>query len=133
MLIRAGGGFAAGLNYTGTGVVELDRRDLFGNRYYLAEVLAHEGSHVLQGDVNARDLCSEYMKREVGDHQIPDDFYQWTADQLIQAVKARQVRAYHVSLWVLDELGLHGEEFKWVQQVIRTGKANGESVVLARR
>lgn len=112
------------------------RRLPLGNRYYLAEVLAHEGSHVLQGDVNARDprsLCSEYIKREVGDHQIPDDFYQWTADQLIQAVKAKQVGAYHVLLWVLDELGLHGEEFRWLQQVIRTGKVNGESVVLACR
>lgn len=38
-----------GVNFVGTKVVLLDRQYLFGNKYLLASVIAHEGSHSLQG------------------------------------------------------------------------------------
>ena len=53
-------GRAIGLTYTGTGVVEIDRQDLFGNKYWIAMVLAHEASHVLQGAMP--DQCSTLFR-----------------------------------------------------------------------
>ena len=68
-------GRAIGLTYTGTGVVEIDRQDLFGNKYWIAMVLAHEASHVLQGAIPDQAVpCSEIEKREIGNHKIPDGF-----------------------------------------------------------
>lgn len=122
-------GRAVGLTYTGTGVVELDRQDLFGNKYWIAMVLAHEASHVLQGELpdNATP-CSEIEKREIGNHKIPDGFYNWTADELVRAVKDLRIGAYHVSLWMFNELGM--KNLKPLQEVIYTGKVNGQSVVI---
>jgi hypothetical protein len=122
-------GEAIGLTYIGTGVVELDRQDLFGNKYWIAMVMAHEASHVLQGALPDRAMtCSEIEKREIGDHKIPDGFYSWTADQLVQAVKDLSVGAYHVSLWMLNKLGM--KNLKPFQDIINTGKVNGQSVVI---
>lgn len=119
---------AVGLTYSGTGVVELDRRDLFGNKYYLAEVLAHEGSHVLQGRLKGKDACKEILRREIGDAQIPPDFWDWTADELISNLRDLRIGAYHVSLWVLHQLGIQGREIQILQEVIRSGGYNGVSV-----
>ncbi len=120
-------GATAGATFSGTGVVELDRRDLFGNRYQLASVIAHEGAHVLQGQPNAGDDCAEALRREIGDQTIPADFYNWTAEKLLEAVKSEKVGAYHVSLWVLAELGL--KDLGWLQAAIRTGKVGTTPVV----
>jgi hypothetical protein len=122
-------GLAAGLTFTGTGVVELDRRDLFSNKYYLASVIAHEGSHVLQGPLTTSGsaMCADLMRREVGDHTIPTGFFNWTADQLEQAIQDGKIGAYHVSLWVLTKLGISNQG--WIQQAILTGQAGGQSVV----
>lgn len=122
---------ATGLNYIGTGVIELDRQDLMGNRYDIAEVLAHEGSHVLQGPMHTsseEDSCRQRIAREVGDKTIATDFSSWTAEQLITAILRRQVGAYHVSLWMMNQLGITGRQIDWLQSVIRTGKVNGYSV-----
>lgn len=120
---------AAGLTYAGTGVIELDRRDLFGNKYYLAEVLAHEGSHVLQGNMAKSAGCDQALKREVGDQKIPADFFTWTGDQLIDAVRKHTIGAYHVSLWVLNEVGLRGRDIDLLREVIQTGQMFGQSLV----
>jgi hypothetical protein len=121
------GGNTAGLTYSGTGVVELDRRDLFGNKYLLASVIAHEGSHVLQGPQPANATCADSLKREIGDQTIPDGFYQWDATTLLQAIKDGKIGAYHVSLWMLVKLGI--KDVGWVQQAIKTGMVDGGSVV----
>jgi hypothetical protein len=118
---------AAGLTYTGTDVVELNRRDLFGNKYDLASVIAHEGSHVLQGGLKSGDGCDAILRREIGDGTIPQGFSNWTAEQVLEAVKALRIGAYHVSLWTLTKLGI--QDVGWVAQAIRTGKVNGQSVV----
>ena len=120
-------GDTAGLTYAGTGVVELDRRALFGNKYLLASVIAHEGSHVLQGPEPSNAACAEQLKREVGDQTIPAGFYQWDAATLLQAIKAGQIGAYHVSLWMLTNLGI--KDTGWVAQAIQTGMVGGDSVV----
>jgi hypothetical protein len=123
---------ATGLTYIGTGVIELDRRDLLGNRYDIAEVLAHEGSHVLQGSLsasNATESCNKRIAREVGDKTIPADFSTWTAEQLLTAIRSKRIGAYHVSLWMMYQLGItSGEKFNRLQEVIRTGRVNGVSV-----
>ncbi len=120
---------AVGLTYSGTGVVELDRRDLFGNKYYLAEVLAHEGSHVLQGRLTGKgDECQEILRREIGEAKIPPDFWNWTAEELISNLRDLRIGAYHVSLWMLHQLGIQGREIQILQEIIRTGSYNGVSV-----
>ena len=122
-------GRAVGLTYTGTGVVEIDRQDLFGNKYWITMVLAHEASHVLQGALpDAAMSCAEIEKREIGDHKIPVDFYGWSADELITAVKSLRIGAYHVSLWIMNKLGI--KNLKPFQDAIYTGKVNGQSVVI---
>ena len=122
-------GKAIGLTYTGTGVVELDREDLFGNKYWIAMVLAHEASHVYQGALPERAMtCSEIEAREIGDHKIPDGFYGWTADELVRAVKGARIGAYHVSLWMMNKLGM--KNLKPFQDIIYSGKVNGQSVVI---
>ncbi len=121
---------ASGVTYTGTGVVELDRQELFGNKYYLAEVLAHEGAHVLQGPLKNTSQCSDLLRREVGNQTIPYGFYDWSAEELVEEVKAEVAGAYHVSLWMLTHLGIKGPEIQWLQDVIRTGTANGQSLLL---
>ena len=122
-------GRAVGLTYTGTGVVELDRQDLFGNKYWIAMVLAHEASHVLQGALpDQAGTCTEIEKREVGNHKIPEGFYGWTADELVQAVKDQRIGTYHVSLWMMNRLGI--KNLKLFQDIIYTGKVNGQSVVI---
>jgi hypothetical protein len=120
---------ASGLTYAGTGIIELDRQELFGNKYYLAEVLAHEGAHVLQGALSRRDQCDELLRREVGNQTIPPEFYDWSAEELIEQVQAGQVGAYHVSLWMLTQMGIKGAEISWLQDLIRTGSANGHSLL----
>jgi hypothetical protein len=112
-------------------VVELDRRDLFGNRYELASVIAHEGSHVLQGDLkNGVDVCKQILAREIGNSTIPQDFYTWDANQLLQAIKDGKIGAYHASLWSMYKLGL--KNLDWVVEAIHTGQVNGQSVVLCK-
>lgn len=117
----------AGLTYAGTGVVELNRGDLFGNKYLLASVIAHEGSHVLQGPEPSDATCADLFSREVGNQTIPASFYQWDATTLLQAVKDRQIGAYHVSLWMLTRLGV--KDTAWIAQAIKTGMVGSDSVV----
>jgi hypothetical protein len=119
---------ASGITYSGTGVIGIDRRDLFGNKYVLASVLAHEGAHVIQGELGDDATCNDVLWREIGDRTIPPGFLNWTAEELLQAVEDTQVGAYHVSLWILERLGL-GEQVD-LSEVIRTGMVNGISVVM---
>ena len=121
------GGQAAGVTFTGTGVVELDRKDLFGNKYELMSVVSHEGSHVLQGNLPAKYTCKDMLRLEIGDGTIPQDFYSWTADQLMQGIIGGQIGAYHVSLWTLNKLGI--QNIGWVRQAILTGMVDNQSVV----
>jgi len=92
-------------------------------------VLAHEASHVLQGALADQAVpCSEIEKREIGNHKIPDGFYGWSADELVQAVKDLRIGAYHVSLWMLNKMGM--KNLKPFQEAIYTGKVGGQSVVI---
>jgi hypothetical protein len=127
LIIERIGGAAAGVTFTGTSVVVFDRRYLFGDKYVLASVVAHEASHVLQGALSKSGGCVEMLRREIGDKTIPEGFYDWTADQLIQAIKGSQIGAYHVSLWMLYRLGV--KDIGWLQETIRTGKVGSLSVV----
>jgi hypothetical protein len=120
---------AAGLNYSGTGVIVLDRRDLFGNKYQLAQVLAHEASHVLQGDLQSNgDICAQLLHREVGDKTIPPDFYNWDAVRLVEGIKNGEIGAYHTSLWMLTQLGIR--DTAWLVKVIRSGTDNGKTLLV---
>jgi hypothetical protein len=122
-------GRALGLTYAGTGVVEINRQDLFGNRYWITMVLAHEASHVVQGALpDPAITCSEIEKREIGNHKIPVDFYNWSAEELVQAVKELRIGAYHVSLWMMNRMGM--KNLRPFQEIIQTGKVNGQPVVI---
>ncbi len=73
--------------------------------------------------------CSEIEKREIGSHKIPDGFYGWSANELVQAVKDMRIGAYHVSLWMLNEMRMENY-LKPFQEIIFTGKVNGQSVLI---
>jgi hypothetical protein len=115
------------LTYTGTGVVTIDRKDLFGNKYALASVLAHEAAHVLQGGLPKNFTCQDVLRREIGNYTIPAGFYDWTAEELLAGIQDISIGAYHVSLWMLTQLNV--QDGGWLLSVIRTGQANGNSVV----
>jgi hypothetical protein len=119
---------AAGMNFTGTRVIILDRRDLFGNKYQLAQVMAHEASHILQGELKMGDICTQLLQREVGDRTVPADLLGWDAERLLEAVESGAIGAYHVSLWVLARLGVR--DVQWLYQVIQNGSANGQSLLI---
>lgn len=130
VIIEKGLGSALGLTYRGSSVMELDRQELFGNRYDLAEVLAHEGAHVIQG-WSGGDLCEVAMRMEVGERTVAEDFLTWPAEKVIEGVRTARIGAYHVSYWIYNQLNrLNGSSRFWIE-LIRTGKINGVSVVPA--
>ncbi len=119
-----------GLTYSGTHVMELNRKDLLGNRYQVASVLAHEGSHVLQGAPSRfYDVCKTKLAYEVGNMKIPDGFLEWGPETLLQHVRDQSIGAYHVSYWVLHHLDPRNPEINWIRGVIRTGTADGQPIV----
>lgn len=121
------GGWASGLTFVGTDIVLLDRQDLFSNKYLLASVLAHEGAHVLQGNLAENAPCEERLLREVGVQKIPRGFEDWRGDQVITGVKTGMLGAYHVSYWMLANLGPY--DLSKLRQVIQTGSAGGLPLV----
>lgn len=130
VIIEKNLGSALGLTYRGSSVMELDRLELFGNRYDLAEVLAHEGAHVIQG-WSGGDLCEVALRMEVGDRTVAADFLTWPAEKVIEGVRSTKIGAYHVSMWIYNQLNrLNGSRRFWIE-LIRTGKINGVSVVPA--
>jgi hypothetical protein len=125
---RSLGSTPLAFNLIGTGIVQLDRQDLFGNTYLLAMVLAHEGSHTMQDTSGSVLSCDEILRLEVGDQRIPPDFNGWDASQLVSAIKDGSMGAYHVSYWTLVHLGFNDPVF--LAQIIRRGNINGEPLVL---
>lgn len=120
---------ASGLNYSGTGSIILDRRDLFGNKYQLAQVLAHEAAHVMQGDLDKKaDVCDQLLEREVADQTIPPEMLDWDANHIIVAIEDGTIGSYHVSMWMLNRLNIR--DLAWLQQVIQTGKFDGQSLLI---
>jgi hypothetical protein len=118
---------AIGANYIGTNLVLLDRQWLFGNKYILAAVIAHEGSHVLQGGPEDGKMdCQQRLRAEIDDKTIPSDFLSWDAEQVMLAVKDGQIGAYHVDYWMIAKLGF---DPYWVGQVIYTGTVRGWALV----
>lgn len=89
--------FAAGVQ-SGENEIWLDRQSLFEDKILLAGVIAHEAGHIIQGDYNP--ACA----REVGKGDIPDDFYDWEAGQLVEGLKSRAIGTAHLELWVYGRL-----------------------------
>jgi hypothetical protein len=118
---------AFGQNYIGTGIVLLDRKNLFDNKYLLAMAIAHEGSHVLQKYPDTNVSCSELLRGEVGDQTIPEGFENWDAGQVIRAIESRSIGAYHVSYWMLTQLGFNNLDL--MRQIIYSGNVYGQPVV----
>lgn len=118
----------SGLNYAGTGIVLLDRRDLFGSKYLLASVIAHEGVHILQGRVEEGFTCDKALGREIGSGAIAPDFLRWDAARVLTGVEAGSIGAYHVTYWILNRLGF--TDLTSLRQVIQTGRVNGKPVVI---
>ena len=118
----------AGINYVGSNVIGLDRKDLFWNKYYLASVIAHEGSHVMQGPLGlTKDVCAAVYHREIADRKIPPDLYSWKAEDVIQAIKDDRIGTYHVSLWFLHQFKF--PQVNAFKEVILTGRVNGKPLV----
>lgn len=116
-----------GENFAGSRVALLDRQSLFGNTYLLAMVIAHEGSHILQGGIGPQFTCQDLLRREIGDHKIPNNFSNWSAEQVVQGIQNGQLGAYHVSYWVLAKLGLGSLE--GLKAVIYNGSVNSQDLI----
>lgn len=123
-------GTALGMTYRDSSLIELDRRQLFGNRYDLAEVLAHEGAHVIQG-WEGGNVCETAFRMEIGDRTIPKDLFDWPAEKLIENIRSAKIGAYHVSMWIFNKLNRLGDTRSFWIGLIGTGRINGQSVVPA--
>jgi hypothetical protein len=121
-------GFASGLHFGGSNVIWLDRQTLFGDKYLLAAVIAHEGSHALQNRAGASQSCAEHLGREIGEGKIPDSFLDWTAQQVLDGIKDRSIGAYHVSYWVSSQLGAT-RDMADHKSIIQTAKFEGYPLV----
>ncbi len=118
----------AGINYVGSNVIGLDRKDLFWNKYYLASVIAHEGTHVMQGPMGiTKDVCAEVYHREIANRKIPQDLYNWNAEEVIQAIKDNEIGTYHVSVWFLHLFKF--PQLDAFKGIILTGKVSGKPLV----
>jgi hypothetical protein len=115
------------MNFVGTGIVLLDRKNLFDNKYLLAMAIAHEGSHVLQKYQGGNISCDDILHAEVGDQTIPEGFETWDAGQVIDGIKNRSIGAYHVSYWMLVQLGFNNLDL--MRQIIYSGNIYGQPVV----
>ena len=115
----------SGMASSGSGIAWLDPKKIIGNRYYLAEVIAHEGAHLLQKPTNN---CEVVLQYEIGSGTIPPKIYGWSADELMKALQANQIGAYHISLWVLYKLGI--KDLQTVQWVIQNGRANQQILLV---
>lgn len=127
------GGGALGLTHTGTSVMELNRKDLLGNRYEVAQVMAHEGAHVVQGGIPRHgDTCNLLLRMEVANKTIPDGFLDWSAEELLKGVREKKIGTYHVSYWVLNRVDPKNRSIPWIKSVIATGTSNGYPIVMCR-
>jgi len=115
----------SGLASSGSDIAWLDPEKIVGNRYSLAEVIAHEGAHLLQEPTSS---CDTILQYELADGVIPPEIYSWSADELIEALRNQEVGAYHVSLWILNALGV--EDLRMVKWVILNGRANKQLLLV---
>jgi hypothetical protein len=123
-------GGPAGQTFIGTGVVELDRRYLFSNKYDLASTLAHEAAHAVQAEAGGDQSCAALLRYEVGNQKVPADFFDWDAEKLLAAIKDGSIGSYHVSAWTLHHMGISGSHITWLIGVINSGTADGRSLLL---
>ena len=115
----------SGMASSSAGIAWLDPEKIVGNRYYLAEVIAHEGAHLRQDPTND---CNIALKYEIGKGAIPPELYGWSGAELMQALEDLEVGAYHVSVWVLSKLGIEiPEMLKWI---IQEGRYNRSMILV---
>jgi hypothetical protein len=121
----------AGLTVLGSGVMQLDRRDLLGDKYILASVLIHEGAHILQpvpkgSAASSANACNLALRMEIGDRKIPEGFFDWTAEQILEGIDSQEIGAYHAGFWVLEQIGVLGEGYYWPdwREILSTGMIN---------
>lgn len=109
-------------------IVLLYSRVLFDNRYTTAAAISHEAAHIWQGEIVDCDYPEKLLASEIGNRRIPAGFLDWTGAHLIKAIRAGEIGAYHVSLWVLEKFNQR-EWASWSRQVILTGSNNGHSLL----
>ena len=110
------------------GIVLLYSRNLFASKYETASGLAHEATHIAQGRSPGCDNPEGRLMREIGDGTIPDDFRDWSAEQIVQAARQVKVGAYHLSLWMSIRFGVD-QLVRFYTGIIKTGTANGFPII----
>lgn len=118
---------AEAIGYTANpprGVTTLYSRNLFDNRYMTAASIAHEAAHVWQGETPKCEKLEARRIMEIGNQTIPEDFDDWTPQQLYLGIVRKQIGAYHVSLWVLRKLNVR-DMAEFEERIIYTGHLNG--------
>ena len=83
--------------YASAKIIHLDRKDLFGDKIILAGVIAHEAAHTFQP-------LPYRCRAEIGLGVIPNEFYGWDAQELIEHIKLMDIGAEHAELWVWNKL-----------------------------
>ncbi len=110
------------------GIIVLYTKNLFDNKYETAASIAHEAAHIWQGPAASCNNPEARLKAEIGNGIVSQAFYSWSASNLYQAVLDGEAGAYHATLWVLLKFN-QARQAEWVKGVIRTGTANGQSII----
>jgi hypothetical protein len=99
-----------------------------GNLLYFASTIAHEAAHQIQflkWDPDHQTQC----RLEIGNGTIPQNFWNWTAEEIITALESDQpIGAYHISAWVLYQLG-QGDSWGVHKDIITTGRSPDGSLI----
>lgn len=110
------------------GIIVLYTKNLFDNKYETAASIAHEAAHIWQGPPASCENPQARLNAEIGNGIVSSAFYSWRAKDLYQAVRSGEAGAYHATLWVLLQFNQMAQA-EWVKSVIRTGTANGQSII----
>ena len=99
-----------------------------GNLLYFASTIAHEAAHQIQflkWDSDHQTQC----RLEIGDGTIPQNFWNWTAEEIITALESDQpIGAYHISAWMLNQLG-QWDSWGVHKDIITTGRSPDGSLI----
>jgi len=117
----------AGLASSDTRMSRINPKNV-GNLLYFASTIAHEAAHQIQflkWDPDQQTQC----RLEIGDGTIPQNFWNWTAEEIITDLESDQpIGADHISARVLYQLG---QRDLWGvhKDIITTGRSPDGSLI----
>jgi len=117
----------AGIASSATRMSRINPKNV-GNLLYFASTIAHEAAHQIQflkWNPDHQTQC----RLEIGDGTIPQNFWNWTAEEITTALESDQpIGAYHISAWVLYQLGQR-DSWEVHKDIITTGRSPDGSLI----